>query len=1132
MSFTHLHLHTEYSLLDGLNHLPQLAERVKELGMDAVAITDHGNMYGAVNFYETMRKKGVKPIIGVEAYVAENGRKSKVRGERRFHLVLLAENNEGYKNLLKLVSISYIEGFYYKPRIDYETLEKYNKGIIAMSACLQGEVPYRILHEGKEAGRKALHRYLNIFGKDRFFLEVQNHNIAEEKRVIPIMSEISKEEGIPLIATNDAHYLKKEDARAHDILLCVQTLSKVDDPERMRFPTEEFYVKSEDEMKLMFPGMEKAVDNTEIIKERCNVSFEFNTYHLPHFVEKKEDKWDERKNKEMLHTLIENGLKKRYPMENIEEAEKRAKYEIGIIEQMGFTDYFLIVQDFINWAKNHNIPVGPGRGSAAGSIVSYALRITDIDPIKYSLFFERFLNPARISMPDIDVDIGDRGRDRVIQYVREKYGLDRVAQVATFGKMEARAVIRDVGRALDFSYAEIDKIAKLIPFGFSLQDAINMVPELKEKASSEQYKLLFEVALKLEGVARNFSTHAAGVVIGDAPLMEYVPLQLDKNGSVITQFDKDIVEHIGLLKMDFLGLKNLTVIQDTIEMLHKIGIDVDFDKIPTNDKETYAMLQKGNSSGVFQLESGGMRKVLKGVKPESIDDLTAVVALYRPGTIKAGGIEEYINRKNGKTAVTYPHPSLESILKDTYGIIVYQEQVMQIANVLAGYTMAEADLLRKAIGKKKPEILTKQRNIFIEKAIKQGVGKDTATKVFDLIEYFAGYGFNKSHAVCYATIAYRTAYLKAHYPKEYFTALLNGYIGNENKTKELLFEIRRSGISILPPDINKSDIYFKTEGEGIRFGLLAIKSTGEKALGLIIKERKQNGNFNGFTNFKDRIQSLRVNKKVIENLIKAGCFDSFGEDRKNLLTNGGKEKEESLSLFGASLPRTVKKAIRASMMELLSYEKEAFGFYITDHPINSYLPIMKDANLRTISDLNENDDGNIVKVAGIKGKFKRSKTRKGQSMYKFEIEDSDARAIVVVFPMAYETFSKYADKEGVLVVEGRAKKEGNGFTIIASNVINFFTEADIKKKNEFNAIHIYAKDHEGITRKLTALKEEMERHKGRAPLFIHILTDHKDIKIKTSSKYYVKTSINFIKKVEELFGKDSAIITDWRNERT
>ena len=1131
MSFTHLHLHTEYSLLDGLNKLSLLAKRVKELGMDAVAITDHGNMYGAVNFYDTMIKEGIKPIIGVEVYLAERGRKNKEKGNRRYHLILLAENNEGYKNLLKIVSESYLTGFYYKPRVDYELLSQHHEGIIALSACLQGEIPYKILHEGKESARKAIHKYIDIFGKDNFFLEVQNHRIPEEERVIPVMAELSKEENIPLVATNDAHYLRREDAKAHDILLCIQTLSKVDDPNRMRFQTDEFFVKSEEEMKAMFPGLEEAVDNTEIIKERCNVKFEFNTYHLPHFTEKGEE-WEEEKNIKLLETLVEKGIEKLYPEEQLEEAKKRAEHELGIIKQMGFVDYFLIVQDFINWAKKHDIPVGPGRGSAAGSIVSYALGITEIDPIKYNLFFERFLNPARISMPDIDVDIGDRDRDKVIRYVREKYGMDHVAQVATFGKMEARAVIRDVGRALNFSYAEIDKIAKLIPFGFSLQEAIDTVPELKQKASQEEYKELFETALKLEGVARNFSTHAAGIIIGDAPLTEYAPLQLDKNGSVIAQFDKDVIEHIGLLKMDFLGLKNLTVIQDTIDMLKKKGIEVDFDKIPTDDPETYKMLQRGDSSGVFQLESSGMRKVLRGIKPESIDDLTAVVALYRPGTIRAGGIEEYINRKSGKTKVTYPHPSLEPILKSTYGIIVYQEQVMQIANVLAGYTMAEADLLRKAIGKKKKEILAQQRDTFIRRSVEQGVDKQIATKVFDLIEYFAGYGFNKSHAVCYATIAFRTAYLKAHYPVEYFTALLNGYIGNENKTKELIFEIRRRGIPLYPPDINKSDVFFKTEGEGIRFGLLAIKSTGEKALAEIIKEREQNGEFTSFSDFKSRVQGTKVNKRVIDSLIKAGAFDALGEDRKALLLNGGEEQEETLSLFGVPEPRTIKKAVRASTMEILQYEKEAFGFYITDHPINSYAILLRDLkDVRTVSELTEEDDGANVRIAGIKGKFKRSKTRKGQSMYKFEIEDTDAKATVVAFPMSYEEFSKYADKEGVIIIDGRAKKEGNGFTIIASNVVQFLTEEDIKKREEYNALHIYARESENIKEKFLEFKKEVKEHHGKAPLFIHILTDHKDVKIEVSPRYYVTPSKALMEKAEKLFGKGSVKISDWRTER-
>ncbi|MGC9125450.1 MAG: DNA polymerase III subunit alpha, partial [Caldisericaceae bacterium] len=863
-----------------------------------------------------MKKANIKPIIGVETYVAPNGIEVKDRESDRFHLILLAKNNEGYRNLLKIVSKSYIDGFYYKPRVDYKILEQYHENLIAMSSCIQGEIAQKILKATKKEAKEALYRYLDIFGKGNFFLEVQNHGIEDEFKVIKGMLELSKDEGIPLVATNDAHYLTKEDAKAHDILLCVQTLSNVDDPERMRFETQEFYVKSEQEMREAFKEMPDAVDNTQIVKDMCNVEMDFSTYHLPHFTEDGKE-WNQEENNKLLEQLTFAGLKELYK-DNLEELEKRARFELDVIEKMGFTDYFLIVQDFINWAKKNNIPVGPGRGSAAGSIVSYSLHITEIDPIKYQLFFERFLNPERISMPDIDIDFSDRGRDKVIEYVRNKYGEDHVAQVATFGRMEARAVIRDVGRALGFTYGEMDRFAKLIPMGMSLGDAISTIADLKSSSQDPKYKELFEISLKLEGVVRNFSTHAAGIVIGDAPLTEYVPLQKDKDNSIIAQFDKDVVEHIGLLKMDFLGLKNLTIMQDTVESLRKTGIDIDLRTIPENDEATFAMLKQGDSVGVFQLESSGMRKVLKGVQPESIDDLTAVVSLYRPGTIKAGGIDDYINRKKGVTKVKYPHPSLEPILKGTYGIIVYQEQVMQIANTLAGYTLAEADTLRKAIGKKIPEIMQAQRGTFVEKAMQKGISKNIAEDVFNLIEYFAGYGFNKAHAVCYATIAYRTAYLKAHYPREYFTAILNSYIDNQDKLTQILYEIKSKGINILPPDINKSDVYFKVENESIRFGLLVIKNVGEKALSEIIDERERQGEFTSYNDFENRVKSLKVNKKVSESLVKAGCFDSLNEDRKTIL-QGGNHSGESISLFGGE-PSSPTKRYQTTASDIMSYE--------------------------------------------------------------------------------------------------------------------------------------------------------------------------------------------------------------------
>ena len=1139
MGFTHLHLHTEYSLLDGMNKIEELAPRIKELGMDAVAVTDHGNMYGVMEFYETMKKAGIKPIIGVEVYIAPNGIEKKEKDEERFHLILLAKSLKGYKNLTKIVTESYIKGFYYKPRIDFETLKKYNEDIIAMTACLQGEISAKALRGDLQEVKKALYKYLDIFGKENFFIEVQNHGLEEERRVIEVAKTLRDTEGVKLVATNDAHYLRKEDAHAHDILLCVQTLRPFDDPERMRFPSEEFYVKSEEEMLSTFKGLEEAVYNTELIKEMCNIEFDFSSYHLP--VYKKDENWDPSKNKEYLEELTFKGLKEKYG-DKANEVTERARYELDIIEKMGFTDYFLIVQDFINYARTNDIPVGPGRGSAAGSIVSYALGITEIDPIKYNLFFERFLNPERISMPDIDVDFGDRGRDAVIEYVRKKYGESHVAQIATFGKMEARQVVRDVGRALKFSYQETDKIAKLIPQGLKLKEALQTLPDLRKLYEDERYKELFDVALKLEGVVRNFSTHAAGVVIGDAPLTEYLPLQTDKDNAVITQFDKDVVEHIGLLKMDFLGIKNLTIIQDTINMLKAKGIDIDITKIPEDDKETFDMLKRGDSVGVFQLESAGMRRVLKGVQPDSIEDLTAVVALYRPGTIKAGGIEEYINRKSGKTKVTYPHPKLEPILQNTYGIIVYQEQVMQIANVLAGYTMAEADTLRKAIGKKIPEIMKAQRDVFVQKSVANGVDKGVAEKIFDLIEFFAGYGFNKSHAVSYATLAYRTAYLKAHFPKEYFTAILNSYIGNEDKTRETLLEAISKGIPVYPPDINKSDAIFKVEGEGIRFGFLGIKNVGEAAINEVIKERIANGPFSSFKDFERRTSSFKVNKKVVESLIKAGCFDSLGEDRKALLEGESSEHELTVSLFGGATQPS-KPKIHATRADILKYEKEAFGFYLSDNPINAYLGILEDLGVETVSqvlskfktadDENEEDVEETieettiskVKIAGVINNAKKSKTKNGNFILRFDLEDGANKVGCLVMPQHLDKFTEYLDKDGVAIIAGEIRQEEDSVTLFATDVEKFLTEKDIKKNEINNALHIKIsmdnEDFDTIKEKLVKIKELAEKFKGDVPLILHVKTDGVVVRIHPAPKFSVIPTKAFITKIEEILGSNS-----------
>lgn len=1140
MGFTHLHLHTEYSLLDGLNKISELSKRIKELGMDAVAITDHGNMYGIIEFYEEMKKAGIKPIIGVEAYVAPNGMEKKEKDEERYHLVLLAKDLTGYMNLTKIVTESYTRGFYYKPRVDLETISKYRDGIVALSACLQGEISKKALKGDIKEVKNALYKYLDIFSKENFFVEVQNHGLEEEKAVIEVAKHLRDTEGIKLVATNDAHYLTKEDAYAHDILLCVQTLQPVDSEDRMRFPNSEFYVKSEQEMKEAFPNLEDAVENTELIKEMCSVEFDFSKYHLP--VYKKDEAWDPSKNKDYLTELTIKGIKEKYK-ENYDIALDRANYELSVIENMGFTDYFLIVQDFINYAKTNKIPVGPGRGSAAGSIVAFALGITEIDPIRYNLFFERFLNPERISLPDIDVDFADTGRDAVIDYVRKKYGETNVAQIATFGKMEARQAIRDVGRALKFSFQETDKVSKLIPQGFKLKEALDSVPELKKLYEDKRFKELFDIAMKLEGVVRNFSTHAAGVVIGDAPLTDYLPLQIDKDNSIITQFDKDVVEHIGLLKMDFLGIKNLTIISDTIELLSEKGIHIEIDKIPEDDKETFDMLKKGDSVSVFQLESAGMRRVLKGVQPDSIEDLTAVVALYRPGTIKAGGIEEYINRKSGKNKVTYPHPKLETILKNTYGIIVYQEQVMQIANALAGYSMAEADTLRKAIGKKIAEIMKEQRNVFVERAVKNGVEKSVAEKVFDLIEFFAGYGFNKSHAVSYATLAYRTAYLKAHYPKEYFTAILNSYIENEDKVHETLLEAKAKGIKILPPDINKSDAKFKVEGDGIRFGFLAIKHVGAASINEIVKERTANGAYSSFRDFERRTTPLKINKKVIEYLIKAGCFDSLEEDRTALLTKDNVEAVISNTLFAGV--QTQPKKVKTTNADLLNYEKEAFGFYLTNNPIEAYLGLIEDLEVDTVSELlssitseqEENEfkdtetlDVEKVKVAGIVSNAKKTKTKNGNFILRFDLEDGVHKIHCLVMPQNLEKFSEYIDTNGVIVISGDLRREEDSITLFANDVIKFFTEKDIKKSEDGVAIHLKLdlekENFLELEEKLKSLKDLTEKYRGDTPIIFHVKVDGILARIHPSPKHSVLKTKPFMSKLEELFGKGAFEVKD------
>ncbi len=891
--FVHLHNHSEFSLLDGAIKVYEMAARAAKLGMPALALTDHGNMYGSIDFYKACRKHNVKPIMGVEVYVSPEGMENKVPSANYYHLVLLAENNRGYENIMGLVTESNIRGFYYKPRVDYETLAKYSDGVLALTACISGEVPERLLLDDEKGAKEALGKYKEIF-EGRVWVELQNHEMPEEIRVIPRLLDLAREFNLPVVGTQDAHYLEHSDAEAHDILLCIQTLTKQDDPDRMRFANGEFYMKTPAQMERIFDYVPEAINNTLEIAERCNVNIELGKPHPPKFTDIKDD--DPAAHVKFLEGLVEEGAKWRFGENPSNEVRERLDYELKVVEQTGFVDYFLVVWDFIKYAKERQISVGPGRGSGAASLVSYCLNITDVNPLEYGLFFERFLNAERISPPDFDIDFDDVRRDEVIKYVTQKYGEDSVAQVATFGRMEARAVLRDVGRALGFPYQDMDKIAKLVPFGADLDEALSTVPQLKEiEGQGERNKKLFEVARRLEGVVRNFSTHAAGVVMADKPLYHYVPLQLDKEGKRVTQFEKNAIEELGILKVDFLGLRNLSVMERTIKLVkERTSNYLDLDKIPLNDQPTYEALKVGDTMGVFQLESAGMRRYLRELKPTDVSDLVAMVALFRPGPMQF--IPDFIAGKHGERAFNYLDPSLEPILAPTYGIVVYQEQVLQIARDFAGFTLGQADILRKAMGKKIPELLAQQKEQFIKKAV--GVGRDAkvADEVFKFIEPFAGYGFNKAHATCYGLLAYKTAYLKTHYKLEYYTSILTSYIGNEDRIKEWYEECRRSGIELLPPDINSSFTAFNVEENKIRYALAALKNVGEAAVEIIIKERGK-GKFKSFEEFVQRIDSTKVNKKVIESLIKAGAFESLGINRNIYNDKIEEEIKRNISAF-------------------------------------------------------------------------------------------------------------------------------------------------------------------------------------------------------------------------------------------
>ena len=1058
--FTHLHVHSHYSLLDGLAKIPDLVARAKELGMDSIALTDHGVLYGAIEFYKAAKKIGIKPILGVETYVAPRDRFSKESSEKYYHLILLCENEKGWKNLVKLVSKAHLEGFYYRPRVDKDLLREHHEGLIALSACLGGEIGQALFTDRFDEAKKIALEYVSIFGKNNYFLEIQKHpHISESEKIEASLLKLSKETGIPLVATQDLHYLRKEDAEYHDILLAIQTGNKLSDDDRLTLKGDDFSMDSPEEMAEKFAHIPGVLERTVEIAARCNVEFELGKILLPEF-----PKPDGKTANEYLRELITERLPKKIPPEaQTQEVIDRLEYETGVIEKTGFADYFLIVQDLIHWAKVHGISVGPGRGSAAGSLVSYVLDITDINPLTYSLLFERFLNPERIQMPDIDIDFADTRRDEVLAYAREKYGEDRVARIITFGTMAARAAIRDAGRAMGYTYGFCDQIAKLIPFNPTqgmkegwLDECLKKVAELKALyENNPEAKKLIDAARHLEGVARHASVHACGTVIAKEPLIERVPLQFSpqEKDIIITQFEMHAIEDLGLLKIDFLGLKNLTIIENTLRLIKELkDITIDISKIPLNDEKTFELLRHGDTTGVFQFESSGMRRYMKDIKPTELEDLIALVALFRPGPMEL--IPSFIKRKNGEEKITYLHPKLEPILKNTHGIGVYQEQMMQIARDLAGYTLPEADMLRKAIGKKIKSLLDEQKEKLTSGMIKNGIAPKVATAIWELFPPFARYGFNKSHAACYALIGYETAYLKANYPEEFMAGLLNAEMHDIERISLLVQEARQSNIEILGPDVNRSFVNFTPEdgvgNQRIRFGLLAVKNVGSEITKAIIEERSRNGEFKNFEDFITRIKHKDLNKKSIESLIKSGAFNSLGIERKQALeniddilkfVNASKRSIENAqnSLFGATaMPSTAlkfKPVTPATNEEKLAWEKELIGFYLSEHPLIGYAEKINKYKAKPISELiTIKNERLIVRTAGLVSKIRKIFTKNGQPMIFATIEDLEQKSLeVVVFTSVLEKTSAVWSENNVVIIEGRISVRDGQAKMICDN---------------------------------------------------------------------------------------------------
>jgi DNA polymerase III subunit alpha len=1151
--FVHLHLHSEYSLLDGACRIEELLDRAADLRMPALAITEHGNMFSSIIFHDQARKRGINPILGCEVYVAPGDRRTKsgTPGETANHLVLLAESLEGYHNLIKLVSAGYTEGFYYKPRIDKSLLAQHARGLIGLSSCLKGEVATGIRTEQQHKALQAAATYRDILGAGNFFLEMQFQGIEEQKVVNTGLQPIAQNLGLPLVCTNDVHYLQNSDYKPHDILLCIGTGKGVNDTERLRYYGDQFYLKTPAEMAVIFQDFPEALANTVRIAERCSVDLSGTVNHLPNFDVPAGSTLDEyfeqvvRKGFEQrlprLRELAARGLLKR----TLEEYERRLSYEVEMIKQMKYPGYFLIVWDFIRYAREQGIPVGPGRGSAAGSFVAYCLRITDVDPIEYDLIFERFLNPERVSLPDIDIDFCERRRAEVIEYVTRKYGRENVAQIITFGTMKARAVVRDVARVMDIAYADADRVAKAVPpaLDMTLAKALEESPALKEmEQKDERVKELLAVARRLEGMTRHASVHAAGVVIAPRPLTEFVPLYKSPKDEIVTQWAMKEVERVGLLKMDFLGLSTLTLIRDALDEIKRTeGIDLDIDAVPLDDAATYKVFADGQTYGVFQFESSGMRELLRKAKPERLDDLIALNALYRPGPLKSGMVDDFIARKQGKTEVKYELPQLAPILSDTYGVIAYQEQVMRIAAELAGFSMGQSDVLRKAMGKKDPKVMAKQREAFLAGAKAKNINEKKAAKIFDLMEFFAGYGFNKSHSTTYALLAYQTAYLKANYPWHFFAALLTIEAANTDKLAMYLGECRELGVPILPPDINSSELAFTVVKEGVRFGLCAVKNVGEGAILSMLEVRRQLGRIDSLHGLCEHADLRLVNKRVLESLIKAGALDSLGQaggvtasaararlfatvDRA--IEHGGRQQRDrekgQHQLFGSS--DDVESAIvplsdAAAWTEAqqLAFEKEALGLYMSGHPLDRFSEPLKTFGARRIADLTASEAD--IWVGGIVSGLRPLKTRKGERMAVFMLDDIAGSIEVVVFPEAFGRHSSLIEADAMLLVRGKFDKDDETARLVTTEIIPI---AALKERTTREvAIHLSVPPHGRPT--FEALAELLSRHRGdrRVYLELDVRREQRPLRVRADVAQRVKPSDRLVAEVEQLCGAGS-----------